>query len=362
MGPARLRAWYTCFTGERAVLTDPQALQATANAVAVAAAELASMGDAAGEAKAYFVNAMALQRLGKIGACEAALDQALAAARRGDDRRRSNAVLAGAPQAALWGPSPVTRASGRCLDVVRVLRITQGAPAVEAVALRCQAVLEALRGRAEAARRMIASSRRMVEDLGITQGLLETDVFAGLIALIAGDAGAAERSLRTAYDGLRGQGLGIDAATRRAPARCSAARSSRRAGPPMPKPSVMKARRSPATICKRRSPGGACEPRHWPGAARTRPPSTSPARPSTSRLQPMRSCITPTRAWPSPWRCAPPAEATRRRARKRAPSSCGRPRVPPCSPSVFAAARGVSANRVDCPMFVTSAFGAHATM
>jgi hypothetical protein len=45
----------------------------------------------------------------------------------------------GAPLAALWGPSPVTRASGRCLDVVRVLRITQGAPAVEAVALRCQA-------------------------------------------------------------------------------------------------------------------------------------------------------------------------------------------------------------------------------
>ena len=78
-------------------------------------------------------------------------------------------MLAGAPLAALWGPSPVTRASGRCLDVVRVLRITQGAPAVEAVALRCQAVLETLRGRAEAARRMIASSRRMVEELGITQ-------------------------------------------------------------------------------------------------------------------------------------------------------------------------------------------------
>ena len=53
-------------------------------------------------------------------------------------------MLAGAPQAALWGPSPVARASARCLDVVRVLRITRGAPGVEAVALRCQAVLEAL--------------------------------------------------------------------------------------------------------------------------------------------------------------------------------------------------------------------------
>jgi hypothetical protein len=96
--------------------------------------------------------------------------------RRTRDRRRSNAVLAGAPLAALWGPGPVARASGRCLDVVRVLRITEGAPAVEAVALRCQAVLEALRGRNEAARRMIASSRRMVEELGITQGLLETEI------------------------------------------------------------------------------------------------------------------------------------------------------------------------------------------
>jgi tetratricopeptide (TPR) repeat protein len=104
------------------------------------------------------------------------------------------------------------RASGRCLDVVRVLRITQGAPAVEAVALRCQAVLETLRGRAEAARRMIASSRRMVEELGITQRVLEADLFAGLIELLEGNAAAAERCLRVAYDGLRAQGLGIDAA------------------------------------------------------------------------------------------------------------------------------------------------------
>jgi tetratricopeptide (TPR) repeat protein len=207
-----LSAWHTCFVGQLAVLTDPQALRATADAVAAAAEEFAASGDALGEAKAHSVHALALQRLGKIGACEATLDKALAAARRADDRRRSNAVLAGAPLAALWGPSPVTRASGRCLDVVRVLRITQGAPAVEAVALRCQAVLEALRGRTEAARRMIASSRRMVEELGITQGLLEADMFAGLIELIEGDAAAAERSLQTAYDGFRTRGLGIDAA------------------------------------------------------------------------------------------------------------------------------------------------------
>ncbi|MCX5737219.1 MAG: adenylate cyclase, partial [Proteobacteria bacterium] len=184
----RLRAWHTCFAGQLAALTDPQSLRATADAVAGAAGALATASDAAGEAKAHFVHAIALSRLGEIGACETALDLALAAARRARDRRRANAVLAGAPVAALWGPSPVTRASGRCLDVVRVLRNTQGAPAVEAVALRCQAVLETLRGRGDAARRMIAASRRMVEELGIAQQLLEADVFAGHIELLEGDA------------------------------------------------------------------------------------------------------------------------------------------------------------------------------
>jgi len=48
------------------------------------------------------VHAQALARLGKVGASEAALDKALAAARKAGDRRRANAVLAGAPLAALW--------------------------------------------------------------------------------------------------------------------------------------------------------------------------------------------------------------------------------------------------------------------
>src|SRR5262249_13267841 len=195
-----------------AVRPDPQTLRTTADAVAAAAAELAAAGDEAGEAKAHSVHANALARLGKVGACEAALDKALAAARRAGDRRPSNTVLANAPPAALRGPSPVTRASGRCPDLVRALRIARGASAVEAVALRCQAVLEALRGRSEAAERMIASSRRMVEELGITQQLLEVDVFTGLIHLLEDDAGAAEQCLRRAYEGLRSQGLGIDAA------------------------------------------------------------------------------------------------------------------------------------------------------
>ena len=208
----RLTAWHACFTGQLTVLTAPQGLEDAASSVSAAARELAAIGDSAGEAKGHFVHALALARLGEVGDCEAALDRALAAARGAGDRRRANTVLASAPVAALWGPSPVTRASGRCLDVVRVLRITQGAPAVEAVALSCQGVLEALRGRTEAARRMIASAHEMVEELGITQRVLEADVSAGLVELLEGDAPAAERNLRGAYEGLRDLGLGIGAA------------------------------------------------------------------------------------------------------------------------------------------------------
>ena len=67
-------------------------------------------------------------------------------------------MLALTPLAVLWGPSPVARASGRCLDVIRVLRITSWSAHVEAHALRCQAVLEALRDRSVASRRMLESA------------------------------------------------------------------------------------------------------------------------------------------------------------------------------------------------------------
>ena len=56
----RLRAWHTCFAGQLSVLTDPQALRATAEAVAAAAEQLAAAGDDAGEAKAHSVHAAAL--------------------------------------------------------------------------------------------------------------------------------------------------------------------------------------------------------------------------------------------------------------------------------------------------------------
>ncbi len=208
----RLAAWGVCFDGELSMLTDPERLDEIEMAVSVAAEQLAALEDAAGEAKAHTVRAGCLARLGRIGDCETALDQALTAARRAHEHSRVNAVLAGAPLAALWGPNPVPRAGGRCLDVVRLLRITTGSPLVEATSTRCQAVLDAFRGRAAEGRRLIESARRTLTELGLRHALLEVDQFAGIIELVSDDAAAAEPYLRRAYEGFRRMGLDTDTA------------------------------------------------------------------------------------------------------------------------------------------------------
>lgn len=208
----RLAAWATCFDGQLSMLIHPERLDEAEAALGAAAAKLAELDDAAGEAKAHTVRAGCLNRLGRIADCEVALDDALTAARRARDHRRVNAVLAGAPLAALWGPNPVPRAGGRCLDVVRLLRITTDSPAVEATSTRCQAVLEAFRGRAAAARRMIDSARRTVTELGLRHALLEVEQFAGIVELIVDDPAAAEAHLRKAYNGFRRMGLDADTA------------------------------------------------------------------------------------------------------------------------------------------------------
>ncbi|HTR49771.1 MAG TPA: hypothetical protein VMJ10_03625 [Kofleriaceae bacterium] len=209
---ARLAAWATCFDGQLSMLIHPERLDEVEAALAAAAEKLAELDDAAGEATAHTVRAACLGRLGRIGDGEIALDDALTAARRAREHRRVNAVLAGAPLAALWGPNPVPRAGGRCLDVVRLLRITTDSPAVEATSTRCQAILEAFRGRAAPARRMIDSARRTVTELGLRHALAEVEQFAGIVELVIDDPAAAEPHLRKAYNGFRRMGLDADTA------------------------------------------------------------------------------------------------------------------------------------------------------
>lgn len=209
---ARLIAWAESYRAQLLELTAPDRLD-EAEALAVSAAgRFTALGDGSGQAKAHLVQAGLLARRGRVADSEAELDRGLSAAREAGDQRRLVAVLGKAPAAALWGPSPVARAGGRCLDVVRLLRITAASPAVEATSTRHQAVLEAHRGRLGAARSLLATARETVEGLGLRRDLMEVELFAGLIEALAGDPAAAEGHLRIAHAGLADMGVGADAA------------------------------------------------------------------------------------------------------------------------------------------------------
>jgi len=208
----RLGAQADVLAGQISLLTGTTAPEENVELLTAATEVLERVGDDSGAAKAHHVTARALAQLGRLGATEAGLDRALVAARRAGDDRRITAVLAAAPRAALWGPSPVVRASGRCLDVLRILRMTPGNRHVEAIALRCQATLEAMRGRFDSAREILAAVRVTLQELGLSLELHELATHAGMVELLAGDAAAAEAQLRPARDGFTELGVEVGAA------------------------------------------------------------------------------------------------------------------------------------------------------
>lgn len=206
-----LAPWATCYRCQFVIYTDPERLLEVEARLHEAIDEFGRRTDHAGLAKAHRVRAGARGRLGRIGASEIDLFEALIAARESGDHRQITAALGAAPGAALWGPSPVPKAGGRCLDVVRMQRMTTAAPSLEATSLRHLAVLELLRGRPDKARTMLANARQVVADLGLRHGVMETELFAGIIESMEGDPVAAEPHFRTALEGLDALGVGADA-------------------------------------------------------------------------------------------------------------------------------------------------------
>lgn len=205
--------WETCYRCQLLINTDPSRLPEVEDRLGVVIEDFASRDDAAGTAKAHLVRASARAMLGRVGDCELDLSTALVEARRVGDRRLITAALAAIPNAALWGPSPVPKAGGRCRDALRIQRMTAAAPSVEATSLRCLAVLEMLRGRPDDARTMLGQAREIAEDVGLHLVLMETELYTGIVELKNADAAAAEPHLRIALEGLEALGAGADAGT-----------------------------------------------------------------------------------------------------------------------------------------------------
>ena len=174
----------------------PDELIATAEeAIAV----FEALGDDRRLARAWFNLAWGPWVKGSVAVAEKALERAIEVARRaGDDRTAAQSInlLLGA---SLYGPTPVAEAVRRCEELLAG-RLEQRR--IAAAAYRALSGLRAMEGNFDEARRLARQDRAILEDLGLKVAAAMAAEEYGLVEILAGDAGAAERQLRTGYEAL----------------------------------------------------------------------------------------------------------------------------------------------------------------
>ncbi|MGH2995389.1 MAG: AAA family ATPase [Gaiellaceae bacterium] len=162
------------------------------------------LDDEAGLARALTLAAMTRFWRGDVAAAMQDLEQAARYAKAAGDRAQELESLRYVLGAALFGPAPVSSA----LELVDdVHRRTKGNRRLEVAVLATRAHLEAMRGRIDAARDLIAQAQSLAEELGL-ETILAVWVLrsAGEIELLAGDPTAAESALRAACERLERAG------------------------------------------------------------------------------------------------------------------------------------------------------------
>jgi class 3 adenylate cyclase/tetratricopeptide (TPR) repeat protein len=127
---------------------------------------------------------------------QAALEKAIAYARRAGNAREAAVSLMRLPMALYYGPAPAGQARLRAEEI---LEHTDGARMVEASALVCLAGLEAMSGRFDDARDLLARGRGIAEELGLRVWIGGYSLLANDIEMLAGDPVAAERELRRGF-------------------------------------------------------------------------------------------------------------------------------------------------------------------
>ena len=130
---------------------------------------------------------------------EEALGQALIHAEKAGERREISGTLASLAPPTLVGPRPVEDAIEVCRDI---LERGRGSAGVEGHANMVLAVLEAMTGRFESARRRYQETATVLEDRGMTTMLASLRMYPGMVELLSADHEAAERELRRGYDYL----------------------------------------------------------------------------------------------------------------------------------------------------------------
>jgi predicted ATPase/class 3 adenylate cyclase len=186
------------------LMTDPDARaddleEITEHAIRV----FEELGDDVGLAQAWRRLSLVPRASGDFGASEAAVERALAHARRAGDAHEEARIIDNLCAILVYGPTPTAAALRRCeelLEAARDSRIT------EAYVMNSMALLKAMRGDFEEGRRLCARIESIYKDLGLRLALVALTETAGTLELLAGDAGAAESTLRRGYEILSAAG------------------------------------------------------------------------------------------------------------------------------------------------------------
>ncbi|HEX3807861.1 MAG TPA: hypothetical protein VHV52_13885, partial [Gaiellaceae bacterium] len=168
-------------------------LAAAAAEIAAVRTELERAHDDTGLTEALLAAAYLAVVRGDAAALAAALEEALAVARRAGRSRAETWILFLLCSACWYGPLPVPDGLERC---ELILAEGAGRPGVEAAALQSLAVLHALDGAFGKARRRVAESRGLRRELGQRIGAAASAIDDGIVELLAGDPAAAARTLR----------------------------------------------------------------------------------------------------------------------------------------------------------------------
>jgi class 3 adenylate cyclase/tetratricopeptide (TPR) repeat protein len=157
---------------------------------------LEELGDDAGLAKAWHLLSEPPVNACHWGARAAALEHALEHARCAGDTREAASVAASLMQAIQFGPTPVDAAIERAR---LFLHESEDDRLLNASILSSLAVLLAMRGEFAEARAQWARAQALWNELGMALHRALRAIEASTIELLAGDAEAAERELRTGY-------------------------------------------------------------------------------------------------------------------------------------------------------------------
>ncbi|CAN5642583.1 hypothetical protein BH24ACT26_BH24ACT26_10590 [soil metagenome] len=195
---ARLQLWDIRSSSENLVGWKDEALRDVREAISV----FESATDDVGMASARLLEAAVYGYDYRFADSDAALEQALAHARRAGNEHEEMKIQDEYARSSLWGPVHVDDAIRRYGDFLERFR---GNRVVEANCLRGLAMLEAMQGRFTEARRYLARTRELLSDLGLSLSAA-TSLTPGVVEMLAGDAVAAEKAFRSSYEGLERAG------------------------------------------------------------------------------------------------------------------------------------------------------------